>query len=103
MYKDTVPVGTLSHIDHEYQRNGVISTKFDVYAFGSVILRLLTAKRVCKVGISPTYKLMFRPDLYSMWDLGFAQYTYVCKARTVFMFIMEAVIALQDGFVITEL
>ncbi|MCI04867.1 U-box domain-containing protein 35-like [Trifolium medium] len=66
MYKDAAPVGTLSHIDHENQRDGVISTKFDVYAFGLVILQLLTAKRACKVGISPTYKLMFRPYIYSM-------------------------------------
>lgn len=44
MYKDTAPVGTLSYIDPEYQRSGLISTKSDVYAFGLVILQLLTAK-----------------------------------------------------------
>ncbi|KAL4350914.1 hypothetical protein S245_035315 [Arachis hypogaea] len=44
MYKDTEPVGTLCYIDPEYQRNGLISPKSDVYALGIVILQLLTAK-----------------------------------------------------------
>ncbi|GLT39851.1 hypothetical protein SLA2020_140180 [Shorea laevis] len=42
--KDTGPVGTLCYIDPEYQRTGLISPKCDVYAFGMVILQLLTAK-----------------------------------------------------------
>lgn len=43
-YRDTGPVGTLSYIDPEYQRTGLISPKSDVYAFGMIILQLLTAK-----------------------------------------------------------
>ncbi|KAI9081393.1 hypothetical protein K1719_036656 [Acacia pycnantha] len=44
MFKDTAPVGTLCYIDPEYQRTGLVSAKSDVYAFGMVILQLLTAK-----------------------------------------------------------
>ncbi|XP_022994981.1 U-box domain-containing protein 35-like isoform X3 [Cucurbita maxima] len=43
-FKDGGPVGTLCYIDPEYQRTGLISRKSDVYAFGMVILQLLTAK-----------------------------------------------------------
>ncbi|XP_058084702.1 U-box domain-containing protein 35-like isoform X2 [Magnolia sinica] len=44
MYKDTAPAGTFCYIDPEYQRTGLVSVKSDVYAFGMVILQLLTAK-----------------------------------------------------------
>ncbi|XP_010482459.1 PREDICTED: putative U-box domain-containing protein 53 [Camelina sativa] len=44
MYKQTSPVGTLCYIDPEYQRTGRISSKSDVYAFGMIILQLLTAQ-----------------------------------------------------------
>ncbi|KAL0738944.1 hypothetical protein Bca4012_015154 [Brassica carinata] len=44
IYKQTSPVGTLSYMDPEYQRTGMISTKSDVYSFGIILLQLLTAK-----------------------------------------------------------
>ncbi|KAL0738945.1 hypothetical protein Bca4012_015155 [Brassica carinata] len=44
IYKQTTPVGTLSYMDPEYQRTGMISSKSDVYSFGIILLQLLTAK-----------------------------------------------------------
>ncbi|KAL3524129.1 hypothetical protein ACH5RR_016963 [Cinchona calisaya] len=43
-YKDTSLVGTFCYIDPEYQRTGLITPNSDVYAFGIVILQLITAK-----------------------------------------------------------
>lgn len=43
-WEDSGVVGTLCYIDPEYQRTGFVSLESDVYAFGMVILQLLTAK-----------------------------------------------------------
>lgn len=43
-WEDSGVVGTLCYMDPEYQRTGLVSPVSDVYAFGMVILQLLTAK-----------------------------------------------------------
>lgn len=43
-YRDTVLAGTFYYMDPEYQRTGTIRPKSDLYAFGIIILQLLTAK-----------------------------------------------------------
>ncbi|XP_071717562.1 U-box domain-containing protein 34-like isoform X2 [Rutidosis leptorrhynchoides] len=41
-YKDSVLAGTMYYIDPEYHRTGTIRPKSDLYAFGIIILQLLT-------------------------------------------------------------
>ncbi|CAN6874208.1 unnamed protein product [Brassica oleracea] len=45
MYRHSVLAGTLHYIDPEYHRTGTIRLKSDLYAFGIIILQLLTARR----------------------------------------------------------
>ncbi|XP_010523202.1 PREDICTED: U-box domain-containing protein 51-like isoform X2 [Tarenaya hassleriana] len=44
LFNQTGPVGTFFYIDPEYQRTGLVSTESDVYAFGIILLQLVTAK-----------------------------------------------------------
>ncbi|CAN8251992.1 unnamed protein product [Cochlearia groenlandica] len=44
VFNDTGPVGTFFYIDPEYQRTGVVTPESDVYAFGIILLQLITAK-----------------------------------------------------------
>lgn len=41
-YRDSIIAGTLYYMDPEYQRTGTVRPKSDIYAFGIVILQLLT-------------------------------------------------------------
>ncbi|KAL4589482.1 hypothetical protein LXL04_002389 [Taraxacum kok-saghyz] len=41
-YKDSILAGTMYYIDPEYHRTGTVRPKSDVYAFGIIILQLLT-------------------------------------------------------------
>ncbi|KAF3439635.1 hypothetical protein FNV43_RR17913 [Rhamnella rubrinervis] len=43
-YRDSILAGTLFYLDPEYQRTGTIRPKSDLYAFGIIILQLLTAR-----------------------------------------------------------
>ena len=43
-YRDSVIAGTLFYMDPEYQRTGTIRPKSDLYAFGIIILQLLTSR-----------------------------------------------------------
>ncbi|KAK6155912.1 hypothetical protein DH2020_010160 [Rehmannia glutinosa] len=60
LYKDTSPVGTLCYIDPEYQRTGLVSPKSDVYAFGMVVLQLLTAKPA--IALTRTVEMAIEDD-----------------------------------------
>ncbi|XP_045815482.1 U-box domain-containing protein 34-like [Trifolium pratense] len=43
-YRESVLAGTLHYMDPEYQRTGTVRPKSDVYAFGVIILQLITAR-----------------------------------------------------------
>ncbi|KAI9191424.1 hypothetical protein LWI28_008335 [Acer negundo] len=43
-YRNSILAGTLHYMDPEYQRTGTIRPKSDLYAFGVIILQLLTAR-----------------------------------------------------------
>ncbi|KAK2412442.1 U-box domain-containing protein kinase family protein [Trifolium repens] len=42
-YRESVLAGTLHYMDPEYQRTGTVRPKSDIYAFGVIILQLITA------------------------------------------------------------
>ncbi|WCJ42721.1 U-box domain-containing protein kinase family protein [Euphorbia peplus] len=44
-YRESIIAGTLCYMDPEYQRTGTIRPKSDLYAFGIIVLQLLTGKR----------------------------------------------------------
>ncbi|XP_031255691.1 U-box domain-containing protein 34 [Pistacia vera] len=43
-YRDSIIAGTLHYMDPEYQRTGTLRPKSDLYAFGVIVLQLLTAQ-----------------------------------------------------------
>ncbi|KAJ0090350.1 hypothetical protein Patl1_13509 [Pistacia atlantica] len=43
-YRDSIIAGTLHYMDPEYQRTGTLRPKSDLYAFGVIVLQLLTAR-----------------------------------------------------------
>ncbi|WJX96498.1 hypothetical protein P8452_77697 [Trifolium repens] len=43
-YRESVLAGTLHYMDPEYQRTGTVRPKSDIYAFGVIILQLITAR-----------------------------------------------------------
>ncbi|XP_078174278.1 U-box domain-containing protein 70-like [Carex rostrata] len=40
----TCPIGTFAYMDPEYSSTGILTPKSDIYAFGIIILRLITGK-----------------------------------------------------------
>ncbi|ESQ31778.1 hypothetical protein EUTSA_v10003692mg [Eutrema salsugineum] len=58
VFNDTGPVGTFFYIDPEYQRTGVVTTESDIYAFGIILLQLVTARSA--MGLAHTLEKALR-------------------------------------------
>uniref|UniRef100_A0A1J3DL40 RING-type E3 ubiquitin transferase n=1 Tax=Noccaea caerulescens TaxID=107243 RepID=A0A1J3DL40_NOCCA len=58
VFNETGPVGTFFYIDPEYQRTGVVTPESDIYAFGIILLQLVTARSA--MGLSHTVEKALR-------------------------------------------
>lgn len=58
VFNDTGPVGTFFYIDPEYQRTGVVTPESDIYAFGIILLQLVTARSA--MGLAHTVEKALR-------------------------------------------
>ncbi|CAL9244497.1 unnamed protein product [Arabidopsis halleri] len=58
VFNETSPVGTFFYIDPEYQRTGVVTPESDIYAFGIILLQLVTARSA--MGLAHTIEKALR-------------------------------------------
>lgn len=67
-YRESVIAGTLYYMDPEYQRTGTVRPKSDLYAFGIIILQLLTGRHANGIIVKAENSLKKIGDFFNILD-----------------------------------
>ncbi|KAB8108196.1 hypothetical protein EE612_043632 [Oryza sativa] len=68
--QDTYVSGTFGYIAPEYLRGGILSTKVDVYAYGVILLEIITGRRSCIPCLKDDEYVHLTEYAWDLWRTG---------------------------------